>query len=439
MTRRPPDRPAPDRRRRRALWSLGGLGAVAAGCGGGVAEVAGIGSGGTGQVAGTTFSAGPISGFGSVIVNGVKFDDSAATVTDSLGRARRLGELGLGMVVEIDGDADPAAGTGTARSIRIIPQLAGTVASVDAPAGRFVALGVDVETDASTAWGTAEGIAAVRAGGPVQVWGFADPASGVLRASRVDARADVDGLALLRGPASGYDRARARISVGGHAVALDAAGAARERIDDGTEVRVAGPAVPPGQTLRATRIEVDAPERPASVAEARLDGAIRRFESASRFTVAGLRVDAAGATVSGGAAGSLRDGTRVRVIGPVSGGTLVARTLEIRAVRGGAAAATPGGNGNGAAPGDTGGGADPDGTRAPPVTEDPAQVRGTIVSAAPLSALVIRDAQGREFTLDASGAKVVGGTVADLFPGVAVSATGLRGNVLRSVTLRIER
>ena len=55
----------------RALW----LALLLTGCGGGVE------SGGTGATP-ASFASGPITGFGSVIVNGVRFDDSKAVVTD---------------------------------------------------------------------------------------------------------------------------------------------------------------------------------------------------------------------------------------------------------------------------------------------------------------------------------------------------------------------
>lgn len=424
--------------RRRALGSLLALGAAAAGCGGGGGELAGIGSGGTGQVAGS-FSTGPISGFGSVIVNGVKYDDSAASVADDAGRTRRLGELGLGMIVEIEGTVDAAAGTGTARAIRIVGQLAGTVASLDAAAGRFVVLGVVVQTDASTVWSSAAGLAGLGVGGPVEAWGFADPSTGMLRASRVDTRGDVEGLARLRGPASGYDRAAARLTIGTQVVDLRAAGELPARIDDGTEVRVAGLAVAAGQVLRAVRLDLVRPQVADGVADARVDGTVSRFESISRFAVAGLRVDASGATVSGGSAASLRNGARVRVIGSVTGGTLVARSLEIRVVPGASGDASGGdgtsGGANGHTNGDAGNGANPPAAGG----EDPAQIRGTVVAAGSLSAVVVRDAYGREFILDAGAGRIVGGTAADLVPGTAIVVTGVRATVVRAATIRIER
>ncbi len=97
-----------------------GLAAFVAGCGGGV------GSGGTGS-----FASGPITGFGSVIVGGVRFDDSTALVEDLDGTRRSRDELRLGMTVEIDGSAittDSSGSSATAARISFESELSGLVA-----------------------------------------------------------------------------------------------------------------------------------------------------------------------------------------------------------------------------------------------------------------------------------------------------------------------
>ncbi|MEZ5738630.1 MAG: hypothetical protein R3E68_03630 [Burkholderiaceae bacterium] len=75
-----------------------------AGCGGG-SEVLGPGSGGTGTSV-TTTAVGPISGFGSVIVNGVRYDDSLARVSDERGTTLSRSQLRLGMMVQIRGSSN---------------------------------------------------------------------------------------------------------------------------------------------------------------------------------------------------------------------------------------------------------------------------------------------------------------------------------------------
>ena len=72
--------------------------AFVASCGGGVD------SGGTGAPS-TAFASGAISGFGSVIVAGVHFDDRAAVVVDADGNARSRDDLRLGMTVDARGSA----------------------------------------------------------------------------------------------------------------------------------------------------------------------------------------------------------------------------------------------------------------------------------------------------------------------------------------------
>jgi hypothetical protein len=65
--------------------------ALLAACGGG-----GVGTGGTGS-----FASGPITGFGSIIVNDVHYDESQARVEADDGSTRNPDDLRLGMVVEV--------------------------------------------------------------------------------------------------------------------------------------------------------------------------------------------------------------------------------------------------------------------------------------------------------------------------------------------------
>ena len=136
---------------RRAVL-LAGLGLVAtlAACGGG-----GGGADDSGHTGASPFSytAGAISGFGSIIVNGVRFDDSAATVVDDQGHAVGHDALQLGSQVEIEGGRiDRATGRATAMTIRVGSELLGSVSAVDAAAGTLVLLGQTIEVGASTAF-----------------------------------------------------------------------------------------------------------------------------------------------------------------------------------------------------------------------------------------------------------------------------------------------
>ena len=70
-------------------------------------------------MAATSYSQGTITGFGSVFVGGVRFDDSTASVEDEDGNSRSRSDLKLGMMVEVDGgNIDRASATAQAMHIR---------------------------------------------------------------------------------------------------------------------------------------------------------------------------------------------------------------------------------------------------------------------------------------------------------------------------------
>ena len=78
-----------------AAWGCAMLMAFVAACGG-------ADSGGTGATP-PTYTSGPITGFGSVIVGDVHYDDRSANITDADGAARTRDDLKLGMTTEIQG------------------------------------------------------------------------------------------------------------------------------------------------------------------------------------------------------------------------------------------------------------------------------------------------------------------------------------------------
>ncbi|MFZ2988859.1 MAG: hypothetical protein WA086_12770, partial [Ideonella sp.] len=86
----------------RSALALASLSVLVA-CGGGGSADTDASTGGTpGASTLTAFTSGSISGFGSVIVNGVRFDDSNATVEDDDGGRHGRDDLKLGASVEIE-------------------------------------------------------------------------------------------------------------------------------------------------------------------------------------------------------------------------------------------------------------------------------------------------------------------------------------------------
>lgn len=395
--------------RRALLRTLGGAGLLLSGCGG--TELAGVGSGGTGQIAATpSYSSGAITGFGSVIVNGIRYDDSAASVTDEFGATRSLDELAIGMVVDVEGTADDATAVGTARTIRVLSELRGPVASIDRAAGRFVVLGTVVQASAATVWDDLSGPGALTVGRAVEVWGHADRESGVLRATRVEAGGAAGRAFVLRGVVSELDRAAGTLRIGPQRVDVrrvvagpgqPAAAVVLAALADGA-IAVAAAASAPAAigAWLVDRIVAIAPAAALQAASARLDGRIAALAPGLRFEVAGVSVDAGGAELRGGTAASLRAGVRVRVTGNATAGRVVARLVEIRSD-----------------------GADTE--------EDENEVRGSIVRIGANPAdFTIRDSAGRQYVVAAGAAVLEDGLrLADLRIGTRLEVRG-RGSLL---------
>jgi len=401
--------------RRDALLALGGLGLALAGCGGGD-DLAGVGTGGTGQIA---YSSGPVSGFGSVIVNGVRFDDRGARVTDDAGRPRDLASLAIGMVVEVDGRVAEDGATGTAERIRIVSELRGPIESIDLQAGRFAVLGAVVQTGVATAFPDARGLAGLAVGALVEVHGFADVTAALLRATLVETPdAPVAARALkLRGTIGTLDAATGGFVVGG--LAIDPRGARVSNapatgLQAGQAVRLEGTASPRSGVWRPDTITVlEAGVGAGGSVRAQIEGTVVAFKSVSDLCVAGVPVDASGATfVDGLRPAQLRDGRRLRLIGLTStDGRVMAKVVQPR-----------------------------DDDAIDGSGEDAVRFAGTILRFASLADFQVRDRAGRRFAVDGSGATLAPGTtVADLRLGAAVMVEGRRGTPFAATLLRAVR
>lgn len=136
-----------------------------ASCGGG-----GGGGGGTtaGGIGGTGISYGSVTGFGSVIVNGVEYDTDSADF-EVEGASGDQGDLAIGMVVTVTHD-----GNGNAKSVSYNDNVEGPVANkidIDGVNGSFDVLGVAVTVDSLTVYEGTTGISALANDDIVEVSG----------------------------------------------------------------------------------------------------------------------------------------------------------------------------------------------------------------------------------------------------------------------------
>lgn len=313
-----------------ALASLGG-GALSACGGGGSFDFSGVGTGGTGS-----FSSGSISGFGSIIVNKVRYDDTSALVTDDDGRTLTNTALRLGMVVEVEGSniATDAAGLrrASASRIQVRSEILGPVERLDPVAGTLTVLGQSVRTTAATVFsdGVRGGLTGLAIGQAVSVHGDRDTA-GVCVASRIELRTPPASY-RLRGPVSGVDTAAQRLRIGEAVIFYGDAQRSGdlERPRDGAFAVVELPLAPGAAGVwRAQRLELrNAPLAsvlPSDKARVELEGFITAFTSRTQFSVNGVAVDARSAQ---GVPADLALNQHVEVKGPLSNGVLIATEVE---------------------------------------------------------------------------------------------------------------
>lgn len=328
----PPSPQAPHSAGRRrllmaAMASAFGSTALVA-CGGGGGDSAGAPAPAPPPAATGSFTAGAISGFGSIIVNGVRFDDSGAEVFDDDGQRRGSDDLKLGQQVEVESSSiDRSAGTGVATVIRYGSELKGPVESVDAANSRFVLLGQVVEVVGTTVFGPglSGGLAAVAVGQILEVHGRLDTARSVTVASRVDLE-DSTSRYKLRGVIAALDTAARTLRIGSASISYAGASEVPSSLAVGQGVRVELQTTPSGGFWLATRVRSDS-RQPEDRAEAEIKGLITSVESATRFSVDGLSVQADAAQFPDGQ-GIVQLGAFVEVEGRISGGVLVASEVK---------------------------------------------------------------------------------------------------------------
>ena len=300
---------------------------VLSGCGGGVD------SGGTGARAAS--ARGPVTGFGSVIVNGVHFDDSSARITDTDGRVHSRDELKLGMTTSIRGSALVVNSTGTrstATSIVIGSAILGPVDNIDTLAKTLIVLGQTVNVTPTTVFDSSlnGGLAALFIDDVVEVYALFDALKKRYSATRIERKTSVSAY-RLRGLVSNLDTAAKAFNIGSERISY--AGVPASDVPAALAngrfvwVQLQLPTAPGGGVWLADRLQ-DGVHQIEDRDEARVEGLISDFTSSTQFSVDGVRVDASQASVTGDP--TLGLGIRVEVQGTASNGVLVAREVQTK-------------------------------------------------------------------------------------------------------------
>lgn len=308
--------------RAKTLCRLWLLALLVAACGGGVE------TGGTGPT-GSAYVEGPITGFGSIVVAGVHFDDSSAAVEDA-GRGSSRDNLRLGMRVEVESGAIADDGSGgraaTATRVRFASDLIGPVTTADAAGLQIGVIGQPVRVTAATVIdGAPGGAASLAVGDIVEVHGF--PSIDGYVATRIERRGTAPTALRVRGLVSDLAAAPPTLRIGSQTFDLAATGVPAG-LANGQLVRLTVATAQVAGRWPVTAIAVET-RRIDDRDDAELEGLITSFTSAQRFAVNGAVVDASAATFPRGSAGVV-PGARVKVRGRSAGGELIAATVELR-------------------------------------------------------------------------------------------------------------
>jgi hypothetical protein len=279
---------------------------------------------------------GPITGFGSVVVNGRRFDDSAATLTmDDAVQTRD--RLRVGMMVQIRARIRND-GSAVADAIQYHDCMEGPISAMNRVQNTVEVMGQTVGVDDGTVFDgvTQRDMNSFAIGDLVEVSCQPDPSQNRVRATRMERKGTyangVDTIEV-KGRVANLDVATGTCTIG--ALTVNFAGVpANERpagLANGMTVEASGKGYA-GNVLTADRLRDRDRDRlswpDGSAVE--VEGYVTDFVSISNFKVDGRVVNAANAVIRNGTAADVANGVRVEAEGPVVGGVLVATRLILK-------------------------------------------------------------------------------------------------------------
>ncbi len=302
------------------------------GCGGGGS------TDGTSASSSNITSSGTITGFGSVYVNGVKFETNSTTFNIE-GTEGSQDDLAIGMVVQVDGVVNPDGITGTATSITFDDDLQGPVAgyvlSTDGLTATFTVMGIPVQIDSKTTYFDPDngGIAinTITNGQFVELSGFFDGNS-TLIASRIEnknnAEDNIENKVELKGNITGLNIGSQTFTLKG--ILVDASSARLEDFSNGLQeglyVEVEGSFN--STQIIATKVESETFKYGDSD-EFEMEGFITRLNG-NQFQMNGITVDISNVRKMEPRNMRLANNLQIEVEGRLVGNVLFATELKMR-------------------------------------------------------------------------------------------------------------
>ncbi|HEX6507669.1 MAG TPA: DUF5666 domain-containing protein [Chloroflexota bacterium] len=202
------------------------------------------------------FVRGPVTGFGSIFVNGVEYStaDASVMVDDQPGSEA---ELHAGQIVTIQGTVNPDGTTGTANQVSFSGDVQGPATQIDSASNTFVVLGQTVHVTGSTLYDDTiqpADLTGLKPGTAVEVSGLTD-ANGEIVATRVDLASMTTPLRVV-GAVEDLDTAAHTFRVNALTVDYGSASvSSATMLSSGALVAIQGVAAAGSSELIATRID----------------------------------------------------------------------------------------------------------------------------------------------------------------------------------------
>ena len=292
-------------------------------CGGGSNDLAGI--GGSGYV-----SDGTVTGFGSVYVNGVKFETNSATFEVEDNTSANQSFLRIGMVVQVSGSINPDGITGSATNIHYSDDIEGPVTSINENADltekTLSILGKTVVIHSADTVFEGTTYASLADNDVIEVSGYYDETN-VLQASYVELKSAPTGIVEISGPINNLSGSNFTVQ----GVNVNATSAVLSDLENGLQngITVEVKGTYSGTTINATEIEGDNRELSDDGSEVSVEGYITNYVSDSDFKINGQQINAFGATKTPNLL-VLKNGAKVEAEGTVTNGILIATEIESR-------------------------------------------------------------------------------------------------------------
>ena len=275
------------------------------------------------------YASGRVAGFGSIVINGVHYDETNANVVDEDGVNHDRADLKLGMMAEVQasefGEANNVT-TATAQNITFKSLMRGPVQSK--AADTLVIFGQTVKVTTTTVFDASlvGGFAAIKTGDVVRVYGTLDTVAGVYTATRIEPQPGAE-LFSLRGSVTAYDSSTNTLSIGSALIDVSAV-SLPGGIKAGSLLRIKLQTSQVNGKWVAVSVKSGL-FAPQDNDHSEVEGTITDFVSASSFSVDGLPVDASKAVFPDGSAGLVK-GVHVEVEGAVVNGVLVATKVKLK-------------------------------------------------------------------------------------------------------------